>query len=85
VIRWVLRRVIDKVERQWNYDASHICDMIDASPRATWMVSRVTDLLAAAALVGGFGLAAPAAARWPHAIEKVDRSSSEICIHISDS
>jgi hypothetical protein len=62
MIRWVLRRAIDTVEREWNYDASHICDMIDASPRATWMVSRVTDLLAAAALVGGFGLAAPAAA-----------------------
>jgi Family of unknown function (DUF6223) len=35
--------------------------MIDASPRA-WLVSRVTHLLAAA-LVGGFGLAAPAAAQ----------------------
>jgi len=58
-----LRRAIDKVERDWNYDASHICDMIDASPQAAWMVSRVTNLLAAAALVGGFGLAEPAAAQ----------------------
>ena len=32
------------------------------SPRAAWLFSRVTDLLAAAAVVGGFGLAAAAAA-----------------------
>src|SRR5688500_16295632 len=38
MIMWVLRRAIDKVEREW------------------------TALLAAAALVGGFGLATPAAA-----------------------
>jgi hypothetical protein len=63
MIRWVLRRAIDKVEREWNYDASHICDMIDASPRASWLLSRVTHVLAATALVGAFGLAAPAAAQ----------------------
>jgi malonyl CoA-acyl carrier protein transacylase len=37
--------------------------MIDASPRAAWLVSRVTNLLAVAALVGAVGLAAPAAAQ----------------------
>jgi hypothetical protein len=63
MIRWALRRAIDKIAREWNYDASQIRDMIDASPRAAWMVSRVTHLLAAAALAGGFGLAAPAAAQ----------------------
>jgi hypothetical protein len=63
MIRWVLRRAIEKVEREWNCDASHIRDMIDASPRAAWLVSRVTHVLAAAALVGAFGLAAPAAAQ----------------------
>jgi hypothetical protein len=63
MIRWALRRAIDKVEREWNYDARQIRDMIGASPRAAWMVSRVTDLLATAALVGAFGLAAPAAAQ----------------------
>ena len=61
MIRGVLRRAIDKVERKWNYDASYIRDMIDASPRAAWLVSRFTHLLAAA-LIAGFGLAAPAAA-----------------------
>ena len=62
MIKWALRRAIDRFERDWNYDASYMRDMIDASPRAGW-VSRVTHVLAAAALVGAFGLAAPAAAQ----------------------
>jgi hypothetical protein len=37
--------------------------MIDASPRAAWPVSRVTQLLAVAALVAGVGLTIPAAAQ----------------------
>ena len=63
MFRWALRKAIDKFEREWIYDTSHIRDMIDASPRAAWLVSRVTALLIAAALIGGFGLAAPAAAQ----------------------
>jgi Family of unknown function (DUF6223) len=62
MFRWALRTRVDKWERDWNDDASHMRDMFDASPRAAWLVSRVTNLLAAAALVGGFGLSAPAAA-----------------------
>src|SRR5215813_49828 len=63
-MRWALRSAIDKFEREWNYDASYIRDMIDASPRAAWLFLRVPGLLAAADLVGGFGLAAPAAASF---------------------
>src|SRR5262245_52280580 len=44
MIRWALRRAIDKFERDWNYDASYMRDMIDASPRAAWLFSRVTAL-----------------------------------------
>ena len=44
MIRWALKRVIDKFEREWNYDASYMRDMIDASPRAAWLFSRVTTL-----------------------------------------
>ena len=62
MFRWALRKGIDNFEREWNDDASYIRDVIDASPRAAGLVSRVTHLLAAAALVGGVGLAAPAAA-----------------------
>src|SRR5262249_9960654 len=62
MIRWALRGAIDKFERDGDCDASYMRDMIDASPRFAWLLSRVTDLLAAGPVVGGVGLAAPAAA-----------------------
>src|SRR5919106_3236828 len=60
MFRWAWRRRIDKFERKWNDDTSYIGDMLDASPRAAWLVSRATHLVVAATLVGGFGLAATA-------------------------
>jgi len=47
MIRWAMRRAIDKFERVWNYDAGYMRDIIDVSPRAAWMFSR-------AAALGGF-------------------------------
>ena len=44
MIKWALRRAIDKFERDWNYDASYMRDMIDASPRAAWLFFRVSAL-----------------------------------------
>ncbi len=44
MIRWALRRAIGKFERKWNYDAGYMRDIIDASPRAAWLFSRVTAL-----------------------------------------
>jgi hypothetical protein len=44
MIKWALRKALGKFERQWNYDASYMRDMIDASPRAAWLFSRVTAL-----------------------------------------
>ena len=44
MIKWVLHRAIVKFEREWNYDASYMRDMIDASPRAAWLFSRVIAL-----------------------------------------
>src|SRR5262244_3674357 len=44
MIKWALRKAIDKFERDWNYDASYMRDIIDASPRAAWLFSRVTAL-----------------------------------------
>jgi hypothetical protein len=61
MMKWVLHRAIDNVERDWNYDASCLRDMIDSSPRAAWLVPRMTGLLAAA-LVVGFVLATTVAA-----------------------
>jgi hypothetical protein len=44
MIKWALRKAIHKFERDWNYDAGYMHDMIDASPRAAWLFSRVTAL-----------------------------------------
>ena len=62
MIRWALRRAIDRFERDGDSHASHTRHIIDASPRPAWVFSRVTDLLAAA-VIAGCGLAAPAAAQ----------------------
>ena len=59
----VLGKRIDKFGREWNDDACNLRDVIDASPRAPWLVPRVTALLATAVLVAWLGLAAPAAAK----------------------
>jgi alkylhydroperoxidase family enzyme len=44
MFRWMLRKAIAKFEREWDYDAAYMRDMIDASPRAAWLFSRVTAL-----------------------------------------
>jgi len=44
MIKWMLRKAVAKFERQWNYDASYIRDIIDASPRAAWLFSRAAAL-----------------------------------------
>jgi len=41
MIKRFLHRMIGRFERDWNYDASYLHDMIDVSPRAAWMFSRV--------------------------------------------
>ena len=42
MIRWLMKRGVRKFERQWDYDASYLHAMIDASPRAAWLFSRAT-------------------------------------------
>jgi hypothetical protein len=44
MMKWALRRWIDKFERDWKYDASYMRDIIDASPRAAWLFSRAAAL-----------------------------------------
>ena len=63
MFRWARRKGIDKFERERNGGTTDIREMIDASPPAAWLVSRVTPLLVAAALIGGVGLAGPVAAQ----------------------
>jgi hypothetical protein len=36
MLKWLFRRSISALERQWNYDASYVREIIDASPRAAW-------------------------------------------------
>jgi hypothetical protein len=44
MIKWILRKAINRFERQWKYDASYMRDMIEASPRAAWLFSRAAAL-----------------------------------------
>jgi hypothetical protein len=44
MIKWLLHRATDKFERDWKYDASYMRELIDASPRAAWLYTRVTAL-----------------------------------------
>jgi hypothetical protein len=41
MIRWLLRRQIAAFERDWNYDAGYMQDVLDADPRAIWAFSKV--------------------------------------------
>jgi hypothetical protein len=40
MVKWLMKRGIAAFERQWNYDAAYLHEMIEASPRAAWMFSR---------------------------------------------
>ena len=44
MMKWMLRKAIDRFERVWKYDASYMRDIIDASPRAAWLFSRAAAL-----------------------------------------
>ena len=44
MIKWFLRRWIDKFERTWSYDASYLRDVLDADPRALLAFSKVTGI-----------------------------------------
>ena len=44
MLRWVFRRTVGAFERQWNYDASYLREIIDASPRAAWRFMNATRL-----------------------------------------
>ncbi len=44
MIRWALRKTIGRFEREWDYDAGYMRDIIEASPRAAWLFARATAL-----------------------------------------
>ena len=44
MVKWLMHRGIAAFERQWNYDASYLREMVEISPRAAWMFQRATSL-----------------------------------------
>lgn len=44
MLKWFLRRWLDKFERTWNYDASYMRELIDVDPRAMLTFGKVQGL-----------------------------------------
>jgi hypothetical protein len=44
MLKWLMRRGLAAFERQWNYDASYMHEMVEADPRAAWRFQRATSL-----------------------------------------
>jgi hypothetical protein len=44
MVKWLMHRGVAAFERQWNYDASYVHELIEADPRAAWMFQRATSL-----------------------------------------
>ena len=44
MFKWLMHRGTAAFERQWNYDASYLHELIDIDPRAAWMFQRATAL-----------------------------------------
>ncbi len=44
MLKWLMHRGLAAFERQWNYDASYVHEMVEADPRAAWMFQRATGL-----------------------------------------
>lgn len=44
MLKWFMKRRITAFERQWDYDASYLHDLLDVSPRALWMFSRAAGI-----------------------------------------
>lgn len=41
MIKWLMRRAIDKFGREWNYDTTYMREILDVSPRAAWLMTRI--------------------------------------------
>jgi hypothetical protein len=44
MLKWLMRRGLAAFERQWNYDAGYMHEMVDADPWAAWRFQRATSL-----------------------------------------
>ena len=75
MLKWLMRRGIAAFERQWNYDASYVHEIIEASPRAAWMFSR-------AAAIGKYRKDVPLAAWAAAAITAVRHEDCGPCTQL---
>jgi len=44
MLKWLMRRGLRAFERQWNYDAAYLHEIIEADPAAAWRFERATAL-----------------------------------------
>ena len=75
MLKWLMRRGIAAFERQWNYDASYVREIIEASPRAAWMFSR-------AAAIGNYRKDVPVAVWAAAAITAVRHEDCGPCTQL---
>ena len=75
MLKWLMRRGIAAFERQWDYDASYVHEIIEASPRAAWMFSR-------AAAIGKYRKDVPPAAWTAAAITAVRHEDCGPCTQL---
>ena len=78
MFKWLMHRGVGLFERQWDYDAGYVHEMIEASPRAAWMFSR-------AAAIGRYRKDVPAAAWAAAAITAVRHEDCGPCTQLAGS
>ena len=75
MLKWLMGRGISAFERQWNYDASCVHEMIEADPRAAWMFQR-------AAALGNYRKDVPVAALFAAGITAVRQEDCGPCTQL---
>jgi hypothetical protein len=75
MVKWLMRHVVAPFERQWNYDAGYVHEIIEASPRAAWMFSR-------AAAIGKYRKDVPLAALAAAGITAVRHEDCRPCTQL---
>ena len=75
MVKWLMRRWTAAFERQWNYDAAYLHEMIDADSRAAWLFQRAT-------AIGKYRKDVPAAAWAAAAITAVRHEDCGPCTQL---
>ena len=75
MVKWLMHKGIAAFERQWDYDASYLHEIIEVSPRAAWMFSR-------AAAIGKYKKDVPVAAWTAAAITAVRHEDCGPCTQL---